>query len=78
MSPPVWYKSAPYRARAVMDPHAVLADFGVQPSDDKEIWVWDSTAEIRYLVLPLRPGRHRALQRGTARATRSRCKAAAQ
>ncbi len=53
--PPVWYKSAPYRARAVMDPRGVLAEFGVTPDDDVEIRVWDSTAEIRYLVLPQRP-----------------------
>jgi nitrile hydratase subunit alpha len=53
--PPVWYKSAPYRSRAVMDPRGVLADFGVTLPTGKEIKVWDSTAEIRYLVLPQRP-----------------------
>jgi nitrile hydratase subunit alpha len=53
--PPVWYKSAPYRSRAVLDPRAVLAEFGVTLPSDKEIKVWDSTAEIRYLVLPQRP-----------------------
>jgi nitrile hydratase len=53
--PPVWYKSAPYRSRAVMEPHAVLADFGVTLPAEKEIKVWDSTAEIRYLVIPERP-----------------------
>ena len=53
--PPVWYKSAPYRARAVMDPRGVLAEFGVSLDDHVEIRVWDSTAEIRYLVLPRRP-----------------------
>jgi nitrile hydratase subunit alpha len=53
--PPVWYKSAPYRSRAVMDPRGVLADFGVTLPADREIRVWDSTAEIRYLVLPERP-----------------------
>ncbi len=53
--PPVWYKSAPYRARAVIEPHAVLTEFGVTLDDDVEIRVWDSTAEIRYLVLPMRP-----------------------
>ena len=53
--PPVWYKSAPYRAKAVRDPRGVLADFGVTLPDGKEIRVWDSTAEIRYLVLPERP-----------------------
>jgi nitrile hydratase subunit alpha len=53
--PPVWYKSAPYRSRAVLDPRSVLADFGLSLASDKEIKVWDSTAEIRYLVLPERP-----------------------
>ena len=53
--PPVWYKSAPYRSRAVSDPRAVLAEFGVALPADTEIRVWDSTAEIRYLVLPMRP-----------------------
>jgi nitrile hydratase subunit alpha len=53
--PPVWYKSAPYRSRAVIDPRSVLGDFGVALPADKEIRVWDSTAEIRYLVLPERP-----------------------
>lgn len=53
--PPVWYKSAPYRAKAVRDPRGVLADFGVTLPEGKEIRVWDSTAEIRYLVLPQRP-----------------------
>lgn len=53
--PPVWYKSSPYRARAVMEPRGVLGEFGVELDDDVEIRVWDSTAEIRYLVLPERP-----------------------
>ncbi len=53
--PPVWYKSAPYRSRAVSDPRGVLKDFGVSIADDIEVRVWDSTAEVRYLVLPLRP-----------------------
>ena len=53
--PPVWYKSAPYRSRAVADPRGVLAEFGVDLPDQGEIRVWDSTAEIRYLVLPMRP-----------------------
>jgi nitrile hydratase subunit alpha len=53
--PPIWYKSAPYRSRAVRDPRGVLADFGVVLPDDTEIRVWDSTAELRYLVLPERP-----------------------
>ena len=53
--PPVWYKSAPYRSKAVKDPRGVLADFGFEVPDSTEIRVWDSTAEIRYFVLPMRP-----------------------
>jgi nitrile hydratase subunit alpha len=53
--PPVWYKSAPYRSRSVIDPRGVLREFGLQLPDDVEVRVWDSTAEIRYLVLPERP-----------------------
>ncbi|MCO5398240.1 nitrile hydratase subunit alpha [Ralstonia soli] len=53
--PPVWYKSAPYRSRAVIDPRGVLTEFGVTLSPDVEIRVWDSTAEVRYLVLPMCP-----------------------
>jgi nitrile hydratase len=53
--PPVWYKAAPYRSRAVSDPRGVLGDFGIELPKDVEIRVWDSTAEIRYLVLPMRP-----------------------
>lgn len=53
--PPVWYKSAPYRARAVKDPRGVLADFGVTLPVTTAIRVWDSTAEVRYLVIPQRP-----------------------
>jgi nitrile hydratase len=53
--PPVWYKAAPYRAKAVIDPRGVLADFGVTLPKETEIRVWDSTAELRYLVLPRRP-----------------------
>jgi nitrile hydratase len=53
--PPVWYKSAPYRSRAVIDPRGVLREFGLDLPSDVEIRVWDSTAEIRYLVLPERP-----------------------
>jgi nitrile hydratase len=53
--PPVWYKSAPYRSRAVIDPRGVLREFGLELPVDVEIRVWDSTAEIRYLVLPQRP-----------------------
>jgi len=53
--PPVWYKSAPYRSRAVNDPRGVLADFGVTLAADTAIRVWDSTAETRFIVLPMRP-----------------------
>jgi nitrile hydratase len=53
--PPVWYKSAPYRSRAVIDPRGVLAEFGLKLPEETAIRVWDSTAEIRYLVLPMRP-----------------------
>ena len=55
--PPVWYKSAPYRSRAVVDPRGVLAEFGLHLPPETKIRVWDSTAEIRYLVLPARPPR---------------------
>jgi len=53
--PPVWYKSAPYRSRVVKDPRGVLAEFGVTLPETTEVRVWDSTAEIRYMVLPVRP-----------------------
>jgi nitrile hydratase subunit alpha len=53
--PPVWYKSAPYRARVVIDPRGVLEEFGLSIPPDKEVRVWDSNAELRYLVLPERP-----------------------
>jgi nitrile hydratase len=53
--PPVWYKSAPYRARVVSDPRGVLEEFGVTLPEETEIRVWDSTAEVRYLVIPQRP-----------------------
>jgi nitrile hydratase len=53
--PPAWYKSAAYRARAVIEPRSVLSEFGLDLPDDVEVRVWDSTAEIRYLVLPQRP-----------------------
>jgi nitrile hydratase len=53
--PPVWYKSAPYRSRAVIDPRGVLREFGVNLPADAEIRVWDSTAETRYIVIPMRP-----------------------
>jgi nitrile hydratase subunit alpha len=53
--PPVWYKSAPYRSRSVIDPRGVLREFGLDLPEDVEVRVWDSTAELRYLVLPERP-----------------------
>jgi nitrile hydratase len=53
--PPVWYKAAPYRSRAVIDPRGVLRDFGVELPADTQIRVWDSTAETRFIVLPMRP-----------------------
>ena len=53
--PPIWYKSAPFRARSVIDPRGVLEEFGVELSEDIEVRVWDSNAELRYLVLPQRP-----------------------
>jgi nitrile hydratase subunit alpha len=53
--PPVWYKSAPYRSRAVLEPRAVLAEFSVVLPEATEVRVWDSTAEVRYLVVPMRP-----------------------
>jgi nitrile hydratase len=59
--PPIWYKSAPYRSRAVKDPRGVLRDFGIDLPQTTEIRVWDSTAETRYLVLPMRPSGTAAL-----------------
>ena len=53
--PPVWYKSAPYRSRSVIDPRGVLREFGLELPEDVEVRVWDSTADLRYLVLPERP-----------------------
>lgn len=53
--PPAWYKSSPYRSRAVIDPRGVMAEFGLTVPDEAEVRVWDSTAEIRYLVIPERP-----------------------
>src|ERR1700685_2732268 len=65
--PPTWYKSAPYRARAVKDPRGVLEEFGVQLPQSTQIRIWDSTAEVRYLVVPLRPaGTERLRGRGLA------------
>lgn len=55
--PPVWYKSPPYRSRVVMEPRAVLAEFGLELPAGTEVRVWDSTAELRYLVIPMRPDR---------------------
>jgi nitrile hydratase len=59
--PPVWYKSAAYRSRSVIDPRGVLREFGLNLPDDVEVRVWDSTAELRYLVLPERPAGTEAL-----------------
>jgi nitrile hydratase len=53
--PPVWYKSSAYRSRVVIDPRSVLKEFGTEPAEDVEVRVWDSTAELRYLILPERP-----------------------
>ena len=53
--PPVWYKSVPYRSRAVSDPHSILAEFGTELPEQVRIRVWDSTSEMRYLVVPMRP-----------------------
>lgn len=53
--PPVWYKSPAYRARAVIDPRGVLREFGLELPEDKQIDIWDSTAELRYIVIPQRP-----------------------
>lgn len=61
--PPVWYKSPPYRSRAVIDPRGVLAEFGLQLPADRKVRVWDSTAELRYLVVPMRPERTEGLNR---------------
>ena len=68
--PPGWYKSNEYRARAVRDPRGVLAEFGVDLGADVEVRVWDSTAELRYLVLPQRPAGTRGSGRGSARRPR--------
>jgi nitrile hydratase subunit alpha len=62
--PPTWYKSAPYRARAVKDPRGVLEEFGVALPASTQIRIWDSTAEVRYLVLPLRPAGTEHLNEG--------------
>ena len=62
--PPVWYKSAPYRSRAVIDPRGVLAEFGTELPQEVEVRVWDSTAEVRYLVIPERPAGTEDLDEG--------------
>jgi nitrile hydratase len=67
--PPVWYKSPPYRSRAVIDPRGVLAEFGVELSPETRIRVWDSTAEVRYLVVPMRPDGTRAGARSASPAS---------
>jgi len=59
--PPVWYKSAPYRSRAVIDPRGILREFGTELADEVQVRVWDSTAELRYLVLPERPANTEAM-----------------
>ena len=59
--PPVWYKAPPYRSRAVIDPRSVLAEFGLTLPEETAIRVWDSTAEIRYMVLPMRPDQTQGL-----------------
>ena len=68
--PPAWYKSLAYRSRAVVDPRGVLTEFGVELPDGVEVRVHDSTADLRYLVLPMRPEGHRGLERGAARRPR--------
>src|ERR1700723_2157165 len=70
--PPVWYKSAPYRSRAVIDPRGVLSEFGLVLPDEVEVRVWDSTAEIRYLVLPRRPAETEGLDEDALAALVSR------
>ena len=63
--PPVWYKASPYRSRAVKDPRGVLKDFGVELPESTGIRVWDSTAEVRYLVIPRRPSGSELLEEAT-------------
>ncbi len=70
--PPNWYKSAPYRSRAVMDPRGVLAEFGTAVGAEKEVRVWDSNAELRYLVLPERPAGTEAMDEAALAALVSR------
>jgi nitrile hydratase subunit alpha len=59
--PPIWFKSAPYRSRVVVEPRSVLEEFGVRIDDDVEVRTWDSSAELRYLVLPMRPAKSEGL-----------------
>ena len=68
--PPNWYKAPAYRSRAVREPRKVLAEMGTEIADDVEVRVWDSSAEARYLVLPMRPCGHRRVHRGAARGCR--------
>ena len=68
--PPDWYKSRSYRSRVVREPRAVLREFGLELPDDVTVRVHDSNADMRYLVLPAAPGRHRRLERGAARCAR--------
>lgn len=70
--PPVWYKSAPYRSRVVIDPRGVLSEFGVELPEETEIRVWDSTAEVRYLVIPERPAGTEAMDEAALAAMVSR------
>ena len=70
--PPAWYKSSPYRSRAVIDPRGVLAEFGLTLPKDTAVRVWDSTAEIRYLVLPQRPAGTEGMDEDTLAALVSR------
>ena len=70
--PPTWYKASSYRARAVSEPRAVLSEFGVELAGDVEVRVWDSTAEIRYLVLPMQPAESVGLEQSELEAWVSR------
>ena len=70
--PPVWYKSAPYRSRVVIDPRAVLKEFGTELDEDVEVRVWDSTSEMRFMVLPQRPSGSEALSQEQLEALVSR------
>ena len=69
--PPIWYKSFAYRSRAVIEPRAVMHEFGLELDDSVEVRVWDSSSELRYLVLPGAPGRHRGPDRRAAAPTSS-------